>query len=314
MEGLLPFLQGGGSEKINKMKTRQVSLSEISEILNIPLTGKDRYINGLNLCNKTSIHDSIITYITSSKFIRFLRHNPKVKAVILNEEIYEPIRTEFADLSFFIASYPEDKFYDLHTYLYDSTSFYDHFNFLPVIGEGCKIHSTAVVENGVVLGKNVTVGQYSVIKTGVTVGSDSIIGCGTVLGSEGFQLIHDHKGKNRLIRHAGGCRIGERVGIGDNTTVCKSLFEDTLSVGNDTKIDNLVHIAHNCVIGKNCVITAGVILSGSTIIGDNVWLAPNSAVSNKVSLGNNSFVGTGSVVIKKVNPGIKVFGNPAKEI
>jgi len=246
--------------------------------------------------------------------IRYLRENTKIKAVILTQEIYDQMKDEFTHLSFFVSDKPEVKFYDLHTYLFDSMTFYDSFKFERTMGTNCLIHESADIEDGVIIGNNVVICRNAVVKKGAIIGDGSYIGCGSIIGSEGFQLIHDQNGRNRLVQHAGGCRLEKNVFIGDNTTVCNSLFENTTVIGENTKIDNLVHIAHNCSIGENCVLTAGVILSGSTIIGDNVWVAPNSTISNRVIVENNSFIGIGSVVLRKVKEGTRIFGNPAKEI
>lgn len=296
------------------MKRREIKLNEISRILNLELIGTNHIINGLNLCNKKTKYDSIISYITSSKYIKLVRQRSEIKAVILSSELYHQMKGEFKNMSFLVADYPEEKFYDLHEFLYENTEFYDHFITDKLIGERSSIHGSANIENGVIIGKNVIIKQNAVIKKGTIIGDGSIIGIGSIVGSEGFQLIKNNLRENRFIKHAGGCNIASDVYIGDYTTICNSLFEETTEIGRNTKVDNHVHIAHNCIIGENCVLTAGVILSGSTIIGKNVWMAPNSSVSNKVLIENDSFVGIGAVVIKNVKEGTKIFGNPAKEI
>ena len=293
---------------------REISLKDVSEIIKLDMIGNNYIINGLNLCNRNSIYDSVLSYVTSIKYIKYIRKNPSIKAVILPYDIYDFMQNEFPNLSFFVSSCPEEKFYELHTYLYNSKDFYDNFDFKKIIGNNCLIHGTAIIEDGVIIGDNVTIGQYSVVKKGTIIENNTIIGGGSVIGSEGFQLITDCYGNNTLIKHVGGCKLEEYVYIGNNTTVCNSLFEDATTIGHHTKIDNLVHIAHNSKIGNNCSLTAGVILSGSTIIKDNVWVAPNSTILNKVVLGNKSFVGIGSVVLKNVKENNRVFGNPAKEI
>ena len=296
------------------MKKGEITLQEISKLFNYELIGNDLIINGLNLCNRDSKQDSIISYITSSKYIKCIRQNPKIKLTFLTSDLYDLMKEEFTNISFFVVDNPEEKFYELHNYLYDYTNFYDHYDFDKNIGSNCVIHNSVQIENGVLIGNNVVIGQNSIIKKGSIIGDGTHIGCGSIIGSEGFQLIHDKSGINKLIRHVGGCRLGKSVSIGDCTTICNSLFEDTTLIGDDTKIDNLVHIAHNCIIGNNCVLTAGVILSGSTIIGSNVWISPNSSVSNKVILEDNSFIGIGSVVLNKVKTGTKIFGNPGRKI
>lgn len=118
-----------------------------------------------------------------------------------------------------------------------------------------------IIERGVIIGNNVTIRDFSVIKKGSVIGNDTYIGYGNIIGSEGFQDVKID-GINTVIPHVAGCKIGNDVSIFDNTCICNSLFEDTTVIGDHTKIDNLVHIAHNCIIGSNCTITAGTILCG----------------------------------------------------
>lgn len=296
------------------MPQRNITLTEIANILQIQFIGKDQSLNGLNLCNKTSHHNAIITYITSSKFLRYLKGNSCIKAVLVNEELYNSSKESFSDLACFILQNPENEFYNLHHYLFENTDFYDNYNFKSEIGINSSIKQTAIIEEGVIIGENVSIGYNSIIKKGSIIGNNVVIGNNTVISSEGFQLVKNDLNQNTLIKHVGGCTIADNVFIGDNCTVGNSLFENTTYIGKNTKIDNLVHVAHNCVIGANCVLTAGVILSGSTIIKDNVWLAPNCTVSNKVILNENAFVGIGSVVIKSVKENERVFGNPSETI
>lgn len=296
------------------MRVREISIREISEIIGKPFIGNgDLIINGLNLINRESSYDSILSYLTSFKLVDFIRNDSKLRALILTEELYNEISKKFDNIVYFITMYPEEVFYKLHSELYESNMFYDRFDFKSVIGENCKIACTTVIESGVVVGNNVTIGDFSIIKKGSIIGDNTYIGNHTIIGSEGFQDIKIN-GINTLIPHVGGCTIGANVSIFDNTCVCNSLFENTTTIGNNTKIDNLVHIAHNCIIGSNCTLTAGTILCGSTVIENNVWIAPNVSVLNKVVLKENSMIGLGAVVLRDVENGDVVVGNPAKSI
>lgn len=295
-----------------RMNYRSLSTAEISTIIGVELIGENRILNGLNLINRNSEHDLIITYASSEKYINKIRNNNSIKAIILTSELYEKLKDD--DYSFFISENPETCFYDLHIKLFEEHIFYHDNNKQSIIADNLSIHKSVIVESNVTIGKNVKIGQNTVIKSGSVIGDNTIIGSGTVIGSEGFQAIVNSEGKTYLIPHAGGCIIGQNVYVGDNVTICNSLFENTTKISDGTKIDNLVHIAHNCIIGENCVITAGTILCGSVIIENNVWIAPNVTILNKVIVKSNSFIGLGSVVLKNVIEGTKVFGNPARKI
>ncbi|MNL41568.1 UDP-3-O-acylglucosamine N-acyltransferase [compost metagenome] len=82
----------------------------------------------------------------------------------------------------------------------------------------------------------------------------------------------------------------------------------------NVKVDNLVHIAHGVVVGKNSLIIANAMIGGSTIIGENVWIAPSSSLINKINVSDNAVVGLGAVCLKSVSTGDVVVGNPAKSI
>lgn len=295
------------------MREREITTQEISSIIGVPVTGDNNKIDGLNLCNRDSEYSSVLSYITNSKFTPYIRTNKKIKALILPKELYNEISSDFPDITFFVTDNPEEVFYRLHITLAETKSFYNQYNFSPIIGKDCEIDSSAILEDGVIIGDNVKVGKLSIIKKGSVIGNNVYIGYHSVIGSEGFQDIKIN-GNNVLLPHVGGCKIGNNVSILDNTCICNSLFENTTEIGNNTKVDNLVHIAHNCIIGDNCTITAGTILCGSTIIEDNVWIAPNSSVLNRVRLKENSMIGLGAVVIKDVDSSDIVVGNPAKSI
>ena len=133
-----------------------------------------------------------------------------------------------------------------------------------------------------------------------------------VIGGSGFGFVKDEDGTWLEIPHVGGVVIGNNVRIGSNCCIDRGTIEDTV-IGDGTKIDNLVHIAHNCKIGKNCIICAGVTFCGSVTVEDDVWLAPGTLIKEGVTIGKGAKTGLGAVVVKDVTAGALVYGNPAKE-
>ena len=116
------------------------------------------------------------------------------------------------------------------------------------------------------------------------------------------------------INHVGRTYIGNNVTIADNVTIDRSLFESYTLVSDYVKIDNHVHVAHNCMIGENSVLTAGVIMFGSSEIGKDVWIAPGSSIMNRVKIGDGAKVCASTFVMRNVKPYTKVFGIPAVAI
>lgn len=144
---------------------------------------------------------------------------------------------------------------------------------------------------------------YACVRKGKNIG----IGPYSVIGKDGFGYLN-----GRRIPHIGGVLLGDNVEIGSNCTIDRAKLELTV-IGAGTKIDNLVHIAHNCIIGKNNIICAGAILGGSVTTGDNCFIGLNATIKDHVRLGNNVTVGCGANVIRDVPDGQTVVGNPAKD-
>jgi len=192
------------------------------------------------------------------------------------------------------------------------------------------IHSTAVIDKDAEIGKNVSIGAYSVIgkcKIGdesiidsnvkiydnTDIGIHCIIKSGAVLGGEGFGFEKDENGNLFRFPQLAALKIGNYVEIGANTSIDHGALTDT-EIGDYTKINNLCHIAHNNKIGKNVIITAEVNLSGSNVIEDNVWIAPNSSVRGWIHIGKGATVGMGAVVVKDIPSNETWVGCPAKKL
>jgi UDP-3-O-[3-hydroxymyristoyl] glucosamine N-acyltransferase len=207
------------------------------------------------------------------------------------------------------------------------------------------VDATAKVANGVKVGRNVSVGPFVVIETGVEIGDDTIIKAGckigqntkigraarldcnvvvyhnctignnvivqanTVIGSVGFGYSFID-GAHRLIPHNGVVVIEDYVDIGANCCVDRAKFGET-RIGAGTKIDNLVQIAHNVVIGKCCLIVSQVGISGSCKIGDGVVLAGQVGLADNIEIGDGVMVGAQAGVMNNISPGKKVVWSPA---
>ncbi|MCM8800931.1 MAG: UDP-3-O-(3-hydroxymyristoyl)glucosamine N-acyltransferase [Candidatus Omnitrophica bacterium] len=208
------------------------------------------------------------------------------------------------------------------------------------------IHPTVILAKSAKLGKNISIGAYSVIEEDVSIGDNTviyphtyigkqtkigkdcliyshvsirerisigdrvIIHSGTVIGSDGFGYV-TVDGIHHKIPQMGIVEIGDDVEIGANVTIDRARFEKTL-IGSGTKIDNLVQIAHNVVIGENSIIVAQVGISGSTVIGKNVTLAGQVGVVGHISIGDGAVVAAQSGVSKSIPAFTTVWGYPAK--
>lgn len=292
---------------------RYISISALCANQGLLFLGSDKYINGLNLCNRNSNHDRILTYVTNEDYVDIINQNTAVVAVILDKHCHETYCAycKERDITYILCDSPEKVFYDIHEYLYYQTDFYFKYNFESTIGLYCNIHSSAIIEQGVRIGNNVTIGPNTVVRKGTIIEDSCVIGCNTTIGSEGFQIIKDN-GYNRKIIHTGGVKLAKGVNVGDNVTICNSLFEDTSYIGERVMIDNNTYVGHNVYIGNDSVITSSVVLCGSTTIEANAWVGVNSSVLNRVTIGNNSKIGIGSVVTRDIEEKRLAYGVPAR--
>ena len=132
-------------------------------------------------------------------------------------------------------------------------------------------------------------------------------------GSDGFGYDRDDTGVLHKFQSTGTVVIEDNVDIGAVNCIDKGTLGDTV-IGEGTKTDNFIHIAHNCQIGKNVCITAHVEISGSVVVGDGSYFAPCASVINGVNIGEGAFIGIGAVVTKDVPDGETWLGVPAREI
>lgn len=153
----------------------------------------------------------------------------------------------------------------------------------------------------------------AVIYPWVKCGNNVRIHAGTVIGGDGFGYSRNEAGEMEKFPQLGGVVIGDNVEIGANTCIDRGTLDDTI-IESGCKIDNLVHIAHNCHIKKNCVIIAHAMIGGSTVIEEGSWVAPSAAIMNGITIGKGATIGLGAVVLKSVPAGETIVGNPGRSL
>ena len=202
-----------------------------------------------------------------------------------------------------------------------------------VIADSAKVDPTAHIGPNCVLGERVRLGARSVLMGGNDLRADCQLGdevclfpnvvlyrrtqvghrvtihAGTVIGSDGFGYVLD-EGRHRKVLQLGNVIIHDDVEIGANAAIDRGTLGPTV-IGEGTKIDNLVHVAHNVVIGRHCLIMGQVGFAGSTSLGDYVVVASQSGIADHLKLGNQAVVGAKSGVMRDVEDGGRVLGTPA---
>ncbi len=178
-----------------------------------------------------------------------------------------------------------------------------------ILGDRCDIHPGVVIGRGCRLGDNVVVYPNAVLYDDVIVGSRVILHAGVVLGADGFSY-RPIDGRHERIPHFGTVRIEDDVEIGANTTIDRAMVDETV-IGQGTKLDNLVMIAHNCEIGRHNLFVSQVGLAGSVTTGDYVVCAGQVGIADHVHLGSRSVLGPKAGVHKDVPEGERYVGVPA---
>ena len=187
-----------------------------------------------------------------------------------------------------------------------------------VVGEEARIGDNCVLHNGVSIGDGCTLGQDCRLHPGVvlyhqvTLGDRVILHAGCVIGSDGFGYALEG-GRYEKFPQIGVVRIGNDVEIGANSCVDRAALGVT-SIGDGTKLDNLVHIGHNCKIGQHVVIAAQTGLSGGVEVEDHVVMGGQVGIGEKARVGNKAVVGGQSGILprKSIHAGETVWGTPSR--
>lgn len=196
------------------------------------------------------------------------------------------------------------------------------------LSRSCTVEPFAVIKKNAIIGKNVFIGAHCYIDEDVVIGDNCqihpnviiyhrsvlgdfvIIGSNSVIGKEGFGYVkHD---KYEKIRHIGGVIIESYVELGSNVTVDCGTVGHTI-IGEGTKVDNQVHIAHSVIIGKNCIIMGQSGIAGSSRLGDNVVLCGQVGISDHLTIEDDVVVYAKSGVFKSLRKGHNYSGTPARE-
>ncbi|MBW6408568.1 UDP-3-O-(3-hydroxymyristoyl)glucosamine N-acyltransferase [Clostridium weizhouense] len=180
-----------------------------------------------------------------------------------------------------------------------------------LIGENTIIEPFVFIDSNSVIGKNCIIKSGAKIRKNVIIGNNCIIKENCVIGSDGFGVERDFDGITYKIPHLGGVIIGDSVEVGALACIAQGTIEPTV-IENYVKVDDCVFIAHNVKIKKGTFIIANSQVSGSVEIGENCWVSPNACIKNGIKIGNNSLIGIGSVVINDIKENNVVIGNPAR--
>ena len=306
------------------------NLKEILNILNIQINAQSRDKEVKDIKDLYTSTDTDITFYHSKKY-KELAKSTKASFCITSQALKTELPNSCTPLvvdNVLVAVskltakfYPDainDNFDETATNI-DETEFKDkvkHGNNVLVgenvsIGSNCQIGHNTIIEKNVSIGSNCSIGSNVIIRNTIIKDHVNILD-NCVLGKHGFGFFPSNN-KNIRYPHIGAVIIEDNSEIGCGSTIDRGSMSNTV-IGQNTFLDNQVHIAHNVQIGKNCIITAQVGFAGSSKIGNNVMIGGQSGISGHLNIGNNVKIGGGSGVIKNIPDNTKVMGYPAKKI
>ena len=186
-----------------------------------------------------------------------------------------------------------------------------------LIGKNVKIGTNSVIGSNSIIESNVKIGKNCIINSGVIIrnaiiGDNVVIQDNSKIGQKGFGFI-PLKIKNLKFPHIGKVVIFNNVEIASGCTIDRGSIDDTI-IGENTYLDNQVHVAHNVKIGSNCMIAGQVGFAGSSKIGNNVSIGGQAGVSGHLNVGNNVKIGGGSGVVKDIDDNQVFMGYPAEPL
>lgn len=307
------------------------SLEQLAKLTNSEIIGNNHHIiTNVNSLEDAQFHD--VSFLSNSKYKSLLK-TTKAGAILISPEDYEK---DILATNYLINKNPSAAFNQLIEIFLNSPS--SGFN---------SIHSTVIIHETAIIGKNVEIEPYTVIAQGVIIGDNTKIGAhcyigaqtkigsscilyshvtirencilgnknilqpGAVIGSCGFGYTTNANGEHSLLKQLGNVILEDDVHIGANTTIDRARFKSTI-IKKGTKIDNLVQIGHQVIIGEHSLLVAQVGIAGSTKVGNNVVMGGKTGVSGHINICSKTVFMACSAISKSITePGI-YGGIPAK--
>ena len=307
----------------------QMTLKEIADFLGCRLIGDESLVIS-GIASLESAGSGDLTFATEHKYLQRMESS-SAGAFIVTEALSAIIKDKnliISDNPYYSLSLLLKQYYrrekrpmgiDKNVIIAKTATVSESASIYPnvFIDAGAVIKDGAVIYPGCFIGENVIIGRDTLLYPNVVVREDCVIGnnviihSGTVIGSDGFGYVL-HNGKQNKIPQIGKVIIEDDVEIGANVAIDRAALGETV-IGAGTKLDNLVQIAHNVKIGKDCVIAAQVGIAGSTKLGDRVAMAGQAGVVGHVKIGDNVIITGKCGVTNHIKDGEVVAGFPAIE-
>ena len=292
------------------MSGQSYSLNELAKEVNGEVIGD----SSLQISEIGTIQNSSsgsITFLANPKYKKYL-NKTSASAIIVSPEFKDRIKTGIVVNDPYLAYAKISSLYQKYPNPYNSkqSSYFIH--------ETSYVDDSAIIGSNVFIGPDCKIGKDSIIHANtslvmnVEIGKNSIVHFNSVLGSDGFGYAPDKNGYTK-IEQLGKLIIGDNVEIGAGCTIDRGAIENT-EIHNGVKLDNLVHIAHNVILGENSAIAASCAIAGSTIIGKNLQMGGLSGILGHLEIADDVSIGAHTLITKNINkPGNYVGIMPAQE-
>lgn len=309
-----------------------ITLAEILEIANCKIYDDsiDLSVKIYDVATLGEAKSGELSFLTSKKyFSEFLSSNAQF--CIIDNSMHE--KCQAANPILLVSENPHFSYSLILKAFYAEKM--DDFDFDGAIHPQAQIGKNVKIANNALIGKNVKIGDNSTIGAGVAIRDNCIIGndcyinansvvsfavigdraiihSGVKIGQDGFGFAHNN-GVNHKVLQIGVVEIGDDVEIGANSCIDRGAIKNT-TIGDGTKIDNLVQIAHNVEIGKGCFIAGCAAIAGSTKVGNYVQIGGNAGVAGHITIGDQAQISGMSGVTKSIDRKVIVGGYPARPI
>ena len=291
---------------------KSFKLEELAKLTDSLVIGDPKCVVD-NLSTISSASESSITFLTNSKYSGNLK-NSKACAVLVDEHYKED-----KNFNYLKSKDPYLAYATLSKLFKEESN-----NTFPFVDKSAVISENSVISKNVYIGPHVYIGPNCVIEDNVTINancsivenvsisSNTTIHYGSVLGSDGFGFAPSKNGYVK-IEQLGGLKIGKNVEIGANCSIDRGALDDT-EIHNGVILDNLIHIAHNVVLGENSAIAASCAIAGSTKIGKNFQMGGLSGVLGHLEICDDVTVGAHTLITKNISkPGNYIGIMPAQD-
>lgn len=282
-----------------------MKLSDITLVIGNLKVIRDSEFNQLGMATSEYSSFGVLTFLNNLKYLDSLMDNKSVSCVVTTKELAEKFLE--TKLGIIVNENPKKAFYTLHNYMVENELYWK--KFANEIDSSSLISANAVIaKDSVRIGKNSLIEDGVILHKGVIIGDNVIVRSNSVIGSSGFQFLRDD---NALIpvRTGGLLIINDNVEIQHNCSIDRGIFGGETIIKNSVKIDNFVHIAHDCIIGERTLITAGVKFGGRSVVGKDCFFGINATISNGLNIGDNVSVSLGSVVTRNIPHNNTVLGD-----